>query len=95
MATTVTHLADHKKDVYGLQRIFDLQNKAFRANPMPSCDERKNHLKRIKSALFKHMTALENTLNEDFGNRCTSETKLAEMIPSLEGIKYHTKHLKL
>jgi len=94
MVANVAHMADHSKVADELQRIFAAQKKAFRANPMPTADERIEHLKRLKPALLKHMSTLEDAISEDFSNRCNSETKVAEMMASLEGLKYQIKHVK-
>ena len=94
MVANVAHMADHSNEVQDMQRTFAAQKKAYRANPMPTAEERIEHLKRLKPALLKHMAALENAISEDFSNRCHSETKVAEMMPALEGIKYHIKHVK-
>ena len=44
--------------------------------------------------LLDNMDAWVEALNADFGNRSADETKLAEMLTSVEGIKYHAKHLR-
>lgn len=94
VAQMADHAAENNKEVQDMQHTFAAQKKAYRANPMPTAEERIEHLKRLKPALIKHMTALENAISDDFSNRCHSETKVAEMMSSLEGIKYHIKHVK-
>ncbi|PCJ47310.1 MAG: coniferyl-aldehyde dehydrogenase [Moraxellaceae bacterium] len=98
MVTNVSQIADHQADhqynAAELQRVFDAQKAAFRVNPMPTAEERIDHLARLKPALLKHMSTLEQAISDDFSHRCSSETKLGEMMPSLEGIKYHIKHVK-
>lgn len=96
MVASVTQLSDHlqNKTISHMQDVFERQRNAFRAHPMPSADERISHIKRIKPALVKHMNALIEAVNQDFGNRCRSETKVAEMMSILEGIKYHAKNVR-
>ncbi|OUS24989.1 coniferyl-aldehyde dehydrogenase [Gammaproteobacteria bacterium 45_16_T64] len=94
MVANVAHMADHSTEAQEMQRIFNAQKTAFRANPMPTAEERIEHLKRLKPTIIKHMEALETAISEDFSNRSRSETKVAEVMPSLEGIKYHIKNLK-
>ncbi|MBV1920262.1 MAG: coniferyl aldehyde dehydrogenase [Pseudomonadales bacterium] len=94
MVTNVAQMADHNKDAQDLQRVFSSQQKAYRANPMPTADERIEHIKRLKPALLKHMATLEQAISDDFSSRSTSETKVAEMMSCLEAIKYQIKHVK-
>lgn len=94
MVANVAHMADHSTEAQEMQRIFNAQKTAFRANPMPTAEERIEHIKRLKPSILKHVDALANAVSEDFSNRSKSETKVAEVMPSLEGIKYHIKNLK-
>ncbi|HBL87732.1 MAG TPA: coniferyl-aldehyde dehydrogenase, partial [Alcanivorax sp.] len=51
-------------------------------------------IQQLKPMLLDNMDAWVEALNADFGNRSADETKLAEMLTSVEGIKYHAKHLR-
>lgn len=96
MVANVTHLTEHAhhRQIEQMKLIFENQRRAFRAHPMPSADERISHLKRLKPALLKHMDTLVECVNQDFSSRCPAETKFAELITSLEGIKYHAKNVR-
>lgn len=77
-----------------MKRIFDVQKTACRHHPFPSAEQRIEHIQRLKPMLLDNMDAWIAALNADFGNRAADETKLAELLTSVEGIKYHAKHLR-
>ena len=77
-----------------MKRIFDAQKSACRQNPFPSAEQRAEHIQRLKPMLLDNMDAWIAALNADFGNRSADETKLAELLTSVEGIKYNAKHLR-
>ncbi len=77
-----------------MKRIFDAQKSACRQHPFPSTEQRAEHIQRLKPMLLDNMDAWIAALNADFGNRSADETKLAELLTSVEGIKYNAKHLR-
>ncbi len=78
-----------------MQRIFQSQRQAFRGQPMPSAEERQSLLQTLKEALVHHQDELARAVSQDFGHRSLDETRFAEIMTSLEGIKYHQKNLNL
>lgn len=96
MVANVTQFAEHahNRQIDHMKQVFESQRRAFRAHPMPTADERISHLKRLKPALLKHMDALIAALNNDFSSRSAAETKFAELVSSLEGVKYHAKNVR-
>ncbi|AXI04508.1 coniferyl aldehyde dehydrogenase [Aquirhabdus parva] len=79
-----------------VQRIHDLlaaQKAAYRANPIASAPERIERLARLRRVLVKHQDALAQAISDDFGNRSVHETKIAELMTSLEYIDYASKNL--
>jgi coniferyl-aldehyde dehydrogenase len=95
MVAKVANIADHHPQLRAMEQIFQAQKRAYAAHPMPSADERISLIKRLKTALLQHQDqdALVAAVNQDFGNRCASETLFAELISLLEAIKYYTKHI--
>ncbi|MCG8313315.1 MAG: aldehyde dehydrogenase family protein, partial [Pseudomonadales bacterium] len=93
MVANVAHMADHNPEISNMKRIFDAQQKAFRANPMPTAQERIDNIKRLKPALLKYADEVVDAVNKDFTNRAKAETKIAEIMSSLEEIKYYAKNL--
>jgi len=77
-----------------MEDIFRAQKKSFRNNPYPSAKERINHLERLKPALLNNISMLTEAVNKDFGSRSYDETKLAEILTSLEGLKYYVKNMR-
>jgi coniferyl-aldehyde dehydrogenase len=77
-----------------LDRIFDLQRAAYGRHPMPTAEERIGHLHRLERALINYQDHLAMALNADFGCRSGDETRLAEIFPSVEGIRYAAKRVK-
>ena len=94
MVAEVKALHANDDEIARMQAIFQAQREAFRKHPYPNGEERLDHLARIKPVLLEHMESICEALNEDFGARSYDETKLAEVMTSIEGIKYYSKHLR-
>lgn len=77
-----------------LQPLMQRQREAFRANRMPSLEQRLEWLETLRNVLRNEQDALIRAISLDFGNRCVDETLLAELMPSLQGIRHTRKHLK-
>ncbi len=77
-----------------LDRIFEAQQAAFRRNLMPGAPERIRHLQLLKQSLIKNQEKLIATINDDFSCRSRDETLLAEILPSVEGIRYAARRVK-
>lgn len=77
-----------------LQRIFDVQRQACRQAARTTAGERKARLEALSAALIRHQDALAQAASDDFGSRSADEFKMAELLFSLEGLKYVRSHLK-
>jgi len=77
-----------------LEPLFLEQRQAFASNPMPPAAQRRQWLKSLRELLVSEQQALIEALRSDFGNRSADETLLAELLPSLQGIQYASRHLK-
>lgn len=77
-----------------LEQVFTAQQEAFRQNTYPDVDERVENLKRLKQALLKHKKSLAQALSEDFLHRSETDTLLADVMPTVQGINYAIKKLK-
>ncbi len=93
MTADVVQLTESKKHIQHLNRVFNEQKKAFGQNPMPSIEQRKDHLKQLKKALLQNQDRLLDAINTDFSNRSPDETLLAEIMPAVQGINYALKNL--
>lgn len=74
--------------------ILVAQKSAFLKSPMPDLHQRKETLTQLKKAILAHHNQLADALMQDFGCRSREETKLAEIMPSVQAINYCLKHLK-
>lgn len=81
-------------EVPELDRIFDLQRAAYTRNPMPGAEERIGSLRRLEKALIDYQDHIAMAINADFGCRSGDETRLAEIFPSVEGIRYAACRVK-
>ncbi len=76
-----------------IHAVFQKQQQAFRAQPMPSADQRRDNLNRLKKALLSWQDLLAAAIDKDFGCRSKDETLIAEIMPSVQSINYTLKHL--
>ncbi len=93
MVTNVVQLTESKKHITHLNRTFNEQKSAFRKNPMPTLEQRKENLKTLKSVLLKNQSRFLAAINKDFSSRSDDETLLAEMMPAIQGINYALKNV--
>lgn len=80
--------------ITAMQSVFDKQQHAFSKAPYPSAEDRIASLQKLKDMILNNADALCDAVSEDFGNRSSAETKLAEIVGSLEGIKYYQRNVK-
>ena len=71
-----------------MQQLLKSQRAGFQKDPMPSAEQRKGHLRRLAAALKAARHRLAEAIDMDFNGRSRDETLLAEIFPSLEGIRY-------
>ena len=77
-----------------LDNAFHAQLDASRADPLPSCDERIDRLRRLRAAIAENEARFEQAISADFGHRAAIETTIAETLFLYVEIKHATKHLK-
>jgi coniferyl-aldehyde dehydrogenase len=82
---------DSKSD---MQQVFKLQQDAYNRHPLPDAAERIGNLKRLEKALIRYKDDIAAAIDKDFGCRSTDETFLAEILPSLEGIRYAARRIR-
>jgi coniferyl-aldehyde dehydrogenase len=76
-----------------LQAILVAQRSAFLREGAPSLEKRLAALDTLKGILLDNRDAFIEAVASDFGHRSRHETMLADIAPSLEGIKHTRKHL--
>jgi len=77
-----------------LRETFERLRAATRAHPSPSYEERMEGLGRLADAVLARQGEMVAAVRRDFGNRSEYETKLAEILVALDGIKFVRQHLK-
>ena len=94
MPADIAYLQDSQPQLDELHRLFAAQRQAYAANPMPPAAQRQQWLKALREVLSDERQALIDAISQDFSHRSADETLLAELMPSLHGIHYASKHLK-
>lgn len=94
MSADIAYLQDTQPQLDELHRLFTAQRQAYAANPMPPAAQRQQWLKALREVLSDERPALIAAISQDFSHRSPDETLLAELMPSLHGIHYASKHLK-
>ncbi|QJD59605.1 coniferyl aldehyde dehydrogenase [Pseudomonas sp. gcc21] len=93
MVADIAYLQQQEDAISSLNETFASQRAAFRAAPTSDAAERVRQLGQLKAALIAQQQKLIDAINQDFGRRSSDETRLAELLPSVEGINYTIKHL--
>ncbi len=94
MPADIAYLQDSQPQLDELHELFAAQRQAYAANPMPPAAQRQQWLKALREMLSDERQALIDAISQDFSHRSADETLLAELMPSLHGIHYASKHLK-
>ncbi|MFC0048262.1 coniferyl aldehyde dehydrogenase [Rheinheimera tilapiae] len=77
-----------------LQTQFAQLRKNFYHNPSPAFAARKLSLKALRAQLLAAQAELYQAAANDFGQRSASETRLLEVLPSINSIDYSLRRLK-
>ncbi len=93
MVADVAYLQQNQQQIEALEPLLAAQRAAYRANPMPSAEQRRAWLKALRELILGENQALIKAVSRDFSNRAAEETLLAEIMPSLHGIDYASKRL--
>ncbi len=94
MATTAEYLQTSEEETVHMQSVFAIQQKAYRANPMPTAEERIANLKKLKHAILDNQEAIIAAINKDFSGRSRDETLLAEIMPIAQDINHTIKRVR-
>ncbi len=94
MVATATQMQDEQQHIEHLAKVFAKQKTAYAKAPYPTANERREDLDKLAKALVKFQDEIAEAINEDFSCRSKDETLLAEILVTLEGIKYNKKNLK-
>ena len=87
-------LHQDEQALQSMDAAFAAQQRAFSANPMPPLGQRLQWLKHLEKMISIHRQELIEAIDQDFGHRSADETLLAELLPSLLGIRDARGQLK-
>jgi len=74
---------------------FSILKGAYNENPYPSLVQRKKVLQALKKSLIAHEVKFYQSLKDDYGYRSEFDTLVADLLPSVMGINYALKRLKM
>jgi coniferyl-aldehyde dehydrogenase len=76
------------------RRVFALQRDAFGRDSNPSLAIRLARLDALLALLDENGDAIIEAISADFGNRSPHETRLADIMPTVTGLKHAKRHLR-
>ena len=77
-----------------LERVFTLQEEAFRRAPYPELAERRDRLRRLLAIVQADQAAIETAISADFGQRSRDETLAFEILSCAMEIRHTIRHLR-
>jgi coniferyl-aldehyde dehydrogenase len=77
-----------------LTDILNSLKNSFKKTPFPDRNQRQQDLKILKALLLNNQDALIQAMCEDFGNRSNDDSKIGDILTTVQGINYSLKHLK-
>ena len=91
---TLTANTPQRTDVERFSDILAAQRTAYLRDGAPSLAARRSDLKKLKAALLARRSAIEESVNTDFGNRSRHETAMMEVLGVVQGIDYLDRNLR-
>lgn len=83
-----------KTDARSAQSVFQQQHAAYLKHPYMSYEQRVENLDKLSRMLFDNVQAIAEAIDKDYAGRSIHESKVLEIFPCLDGIKYIKKRLK-
>ena len=77
-----------------IQRVLDVQKKAFITEGSPSFAQREDWLRRAISLLVDNADELVEALNTDFGNRSRTQSYMTDVMSSINPLKHAIKNMR-
>lgn len=94
MVATSAELQATDSEISRMKELFVGQQNAYRNAPMPSAEQRIDQLKRLKDVTIQYQDRLADAVYQDFSCRSKTETMVAEILTSVQGINDAIKHVK-
>jgi acyl-CoA reductase-like NAD-dependent aldehyde dehydrogenase len=92
MSATAPHRLAAEPDP--LRSAFDAQREAFARTPFPDVATRERRLVALERLLAENIDAIAGAIARDFGHRSHHETRLLEIFPGLEAVRYARRNLR-
>lgn len=92
--TAIEEIKTHHIDSAVMVKTLQSQRDKFLADPMSSLQQRLDKLNALKRALLSAKTPLCEALSQDYGQRSTHDSLMADILPCVTNINYTIKHLK-
>jgi len=93
-AAAIPRIADPSDaELREMRRLFSLQHAASREDPFPSESLRRDRIERLINLLLSHQEVLCEAVEHDFGRRSATNTRLFDILPPLNALKYARDHL--
>jgi coniferyl-aldehyde dehydrogenase len=80
-------------DIVKLNETLVEQKKKFQLSNMPTYKQRINDLKAVKKMLLDNQEAFISALSDDFGHRSKDDSKIGDLLTTVQGINYTIKRL--
>ncbi len=77
-----------------MREVLDAQRAAFAASAPLSLDARRRALDALAHAIRRHQGVLAAAVSADFGHRSVDETRVLEILPTLDEIGHSRRHLR-
>jgi coniferyl-aldehyde dehydrogenase len=94
-ATLISQTAAYSEAaILSMRRIFFLQHAASRQEPYPSESVRRDRIARLIDLVLAHQNELCEAIEQDFGKRSATNTRLFDILPPLNALKYARENLR-
>lgn len=77
-----------------LTLLLEQQRQAYQLCPYPDYHARVRHLEKLKNLVLENQQALLTAMSEDFGNRSHDDSRIGDILTTVQGINYSLKQLK-
>ena len=67
---------------------------SFNKVPFPDIKQRQQDLRSLKALLLDNQDALIQAMGQDFGNRSSDDSKIGDILTTVQGINYSLAHIK-
>jgi coniferyl-aldehyde dehydrogenase len=80
-------------EIHGMQALIERQRAAYAADPYPSAATRIDRINRLIALLVREQTRLCEALADDFGRRSFDNSRMFDILPPINALKYARKHV--